>query len=592
MQQLNRLAELIDAERARSLAAELGPRPLAVLLGTAFPPLTPQHGWQVEALDRLAERGWRAERRRIELVRALDEGAPGAFGDAAMATARRQVWAEKARIALRELLPVELGGAELASTARELSYLADAALERALREASHEVDARNGPPERADGERSTLAVFGMGKLGGLELNAGSDIDLLFVYDTDEGGGATTLHEHWTAVVRRLVELVEAQSPEGAIWRVDLRLRPEGSTGPIVNSADATERYYARWGRLWERAALLRARAAAGDARLGLLLEREIVQPFVFRRQVQPAIAAGLSELVERSRKELSPDPARDLKLGPGGIREAEFFVQTLQLVWGGVEPSLRTRGTLPALERLGSRGLVSDDEATSLSEAYVLLRKLEHRVQWMTGVQTHLLPQGDDLTRLAASLRVDERSLLAALARARETVHRLFGSLAPGPSVKPSSLAPVADLLAADAEALDGAASAAYGSEDIGEHLRALARRPDGLLGELTRDRYPGLVLAVLDELKASSDPEQAAEGLRAFFGRFLSPEPYVAALAAQRLGLRRLVTAFASSAFIRDAVLARPELADLIVFGEGAISDPAAAVEVETEAQAQIQTA
>jgi glutamate-ammonia-ligase adenylyltransferase len=592
MDPLSRLAELIDAERARALGAELGGRSLAVLLGTAFPPFTPQHGWQVDALDRLAERGWRTDRRRIEVVRALDPGGPAAVNADAMTGIRRQVWAEKARIALRELLPVELGGAEVDTTARELSLLADAALEHVLREAAVEVDARMGPPLRADGTRSTLAVFGMGKLGGLELNAGSDIDLLFVYDTDEGAGEPSLHEYWTAVVRRLVELVEAQSPEGAIWRVDLRLRPEGSTGAIVNSADATERYYARWGRLWERAALLRARPAAGDARLGLILEREIVQPFVYRRQVDPSIAAGLAELVKRSRAELSVDPARDLKLGPGGIREAEFFVQTLQLVWGGIEPTLRTRGTLGALSRLRSRGLVSDDEVTSIAEAYVLLRRLEHRVQWMSGVQTHLMPQGDDLSRLAASLRVDEASLLSAVNRARELVHRLFGSLAPGPATSPSSLAPLADLLAGDPDALDRAAEVAFGGSDIGEHLRALARRPDSLLGELTRDRHPGLAAAVLDELRGSSDPEHAAEGLRAFFGRFLSPEPYVAALAGQRLRLRRLVTAFASSAFIRDAVLARPELADLIVFGEGAISDPAAAVEVEVEAQAQIQNA
>jgi glutamate-ammonia-ligase adenylyltransferase len=591
MEQLNRLAELIDAERARALSRDLGGRPLAVLLGTAFPPLTPQHDWQLEALDRLAERGWRAQRRRGELVRALDAGGPAAAGDPAMAFVRRKVWAEKARIALRELLPVELGGAELDSTAYELSLLADAALEHALREAMREVEARSGPPLRADGARSSLAVFGMGKLGGLELNAGSDVDLLFVYDTDDGAGEPSLHEYWTAVVRRLVELVELTSADGSIWRVDLRLRPEGSTGAIANSADATERYYTRWGRLWERAALLRARPSAGDLRLGLLLEREIVQPFVYRRHVDPGIATGLAELVERSRAELSPDPGRDLKLGRGGIREAEFFVQTLQLVWGGREPSVRTRGTLVALARLRSRGLVSDDEATSIAEAYVLLRKLEHRVQWMSGVQTHLMPQGDDLTRLAATLRVDEGSLLAAVARAREIVHGLFASLSPGPATRPSSLSPVADLLAGGADALDAAARDAFGSDDVGEHLRALARRPDGLLGELTRERHPGLVVSVLDELRASSDPEHAAEGLRAFFGRFLSPEPYVTALASQRLGLRRLVTSFASSAFIRDAVLARPELADLIVFGEGAISDPAAAVEVETEAQAQIQT-
>jgi len=592
MEQLIRLAERIDSERATRLSSEFAGRPLAVLLGTACPPLTPHFGWQCDALDRLAERGWRAERRRREfgeLFRAGAEpdGAAGAPG--AMARLRRRVWAEKARIALRELLPVELGGAELESTARELSLLADAALEGALGEAMREVGARFGPPRRADGEPSTLTVFGMGKLGGLELNAGSDVDLLFVYDTDEGAGEPTLHEYWTAVVRRMVEHVEAPSADGTIWRVDLRLRPEGAGGPIANSADATERYYTRWGRLWERAALLRARPSAGDPRLGELVEREIFQPFVYRRQVDPTIPHGLADLVERSRKELSEDPARDLKLGPGGIREAEFFVQSLQLVWGGVEPSLRTRGTLGALARLQSRGLCSDEEAAHVSEAYVLLRKVEHRVQWMSGLQTHLLPRGDDLARLAASMRVSESDLTLALERARELVHRSFSSLAPSPSPAPSALAPLADLLAGDADELDRVAEETYASSDIGEHLRALARRPDGLLGELTRERFPGLVLAVLDELKRASDPEQAAAGLRAFFGRFLSPESYVAALDEQRLGLRRLVTAFASSAFIRDAVLVRPELADHIVFGQSKVSDPVAAVEMEIEAQAEI---
>src|SRR5689334_9850199 len=141
MEQLNRLAELIDAERARALTAELGKKPLAVLLGTAFPPLTPQHAWQLDALDRLAERGWRAERRRVEIGRALDASGEEATGDAAMVLIRRQVWAEKARIALRELLPVEAGGAELDSTARELSHVADAAMDRVLREATREVEA-------------------------------------------------------------------------------------------------------------------------------------------------------------------------------------------------------------------------------------------------------------------------------------------------------------------------------------------------------------------------------------------------------------------------------------------------------------------
>ncbi len=592
MDELNRLAERIDAERAGLLAQELGARPVAILLGTAFPPLTATLGWQVDALDEIAARGWRAERHQRELAAGLRPRAPSAgAAEDLLSPLRRRVWAEKARVALRELLPVELGGAEIESTARELSLLADAALEGVLELASSEVAARFGPPLRADGGRSVLTVFGMGKLGGLELNAGSDVDLLFVYDTDDGRSERSLHEHWTQVVRRLVELFEAPTADGPIWRVDLRLRPEGSGGALVNSADAAERYYARWGRLWERAALLKARPSAGDQRFGRLVEREIIHPFVFRRAVEPQIAAGMTDLVKRSRAELSPDPRRDLKLGEGGIREAEFFVQTLELVWGGRDPTLRARGTLAGIARLKSRGLVSDAEARAVGEAYVLLRRLEHRVQWMSGLQTHLLPKGDQLGHLARTLSVAEKSLTTALARARDAVHDLFLTLAPGANTRRrrSPFEPLVAHLGADRETLERAVEAAYGNAEIGDHLLALARRPDALLGELTRERHPDLALAVLEELGGASDPEQAAAGLRRFFGRFSSAEPYFAALATDRLALRRMITAFASSAFVRDAVLGRPELADVIVFGAGNISDPEAAVEIEIEVQAQI---
>jgi glutamate-ammonia-ligase adenylyltransferase len=388
------------------------------------------------------------------------------------------------------------------------------------------------------------------------------------------------------VVRRAVELLETPSPDGMIWRVDLRLRPEGSQGAIVNSADATERYYERWGRQWERAALLRARPSAGDAALGSLLEREIIHPFVFRREVDPSLAKSLAELVERSRRELSPDPARDLKLGPGGIREAEFFVQTLQLVWGGREPSLRVKGTLPALARLRSLGLVSDSEVSAISEAYALLRLLEHRVQWMSGVQTHLMPRGDELTRLARTLRIEERELSSALARSRETVHALFQSLAPSPKKNQSAYEPLVALLSAEPDELAVAAERMYGDGEIGEHLSALARRPDGLLGEVTRERFPALPVTVLEELASSPDAELAARTLRLWLGRFPAAEQYVSALADDRLALRRLLTAFGSSAFVADAVLTRPELADLILFSAGAISDPYAAVAMEVHAR------
>ena len=381
--------------------------------------------------------------------------------------------------------------------------------------------------------------------------------------------------------------LETPSADGLIWRVDLRLRPEGSRGPLVNSMAATERYYETWGRLWERAALLRARPVAGDRAFGAAVEREIFTPFVYRHAVDPAIALGLTELVERSRRELSEDPARDLKLGPGGIREVEFFAQTLQLVFGGRTPALRVRGTLEAIARLKIRGLVSDREARALSEAHALLRKLEHRVQWMSGVQTHLLPREPaDLARLARTLgHADERPLLDELERVRSRVSALFASVLPAGRQSKSSPR-FSALLAAlpDRETTAREAEKVFESTEIGEHLVALARRPDGLLGELTRERRPGFAETILDAVAQSPDPELAVRYLRGFFGRFADPSAYVNALADDPYALSRLVTVLGSSSFVGDALVARPDLSDVLLFGGGAVSDPRAAVSLEVQ--------
>jgi glutamate-ammonia-ligase adenylyltransferase len=428
-EELRNLAVSIAPERARALLSEAGSgegAALGVLLGSAFPALTPIAGFQHDALDALAQDGFRARRRqrdlRRELHAAIDRGPTSIEGVQAL---RRRVWREKARVALRELLPVRLGGASIEITARELSALAAAAFDAALREAGAAIAARYGPPLRADGSPSTLVMLGVGKLGGRELNAGSDVDVIFVYDTDEGESQISLHEHFTRVVQRAVATIGSPSGDGLIWRVDLRLRPEGASGPIVNSVAATERYYETWGRLWERAALLRAQPSAGDLELGRLFGREVVTPFVYRSTVDPTIAASLTELVHRSRSEQSHAPERDLKLGPGGIREAEFFVQSLQLVWGGREQALRVPGTLDALARLRSQGFVTDREARGIAEAYLLLRRVEHRIQWASGVQTHLLPtEPEALSRLSRSLGFRESAgLLGELERVRQTVH-------------------------------------------------------------------------------------------------------------------------------------------------------------------------
>lgn len=587
-QALLRLAQHIDADRAQGLQRDWGAdtAPLGLLLGCAFPPLTPRHDWQHRALAALGTEGLTVARRREGVLGRLTRAASDlSDADRALSGLRRAVWAERARIALRELLPLELGGASVDVTAKELSHLAEAALEVVLAEASQHVRRRFGTPLKSDGRPSELLSLGMGKLGGQELNAGSDVDLIFIYDTDDGQSELPLHEHWSRVVRRAVAGMEAPSPDGMIWRVDLRLRPEGSRGAVVNSMAAAERYYETWGRLWERAAMLRARTVAGSAALGATLERELIVPFVYRRDAEPVIATALAELLERSRAELCRSPERDLKLGPGGIREAEFFVQALQLFWGGREPSVRVQGLVPALERLEGRGLVSDREARQLASAYLLLRRVEHHVQWMTGVQTHLLPQGDELGKLARTLGFpSEARLLRDLSRARETVSTLFSGLIPqAPRRPPRHQAVLLQLDQHDAEPMSSR-EPAFGSPEMMEHLRALGRRPDGLFGARTFERYPDLLDTVLDAIASAPDPEQAARLLRSFFGRFVSPAVYVDALAQHPQALQRFVTALGSSLLVGDAVVGHPDLADVILFGGGKVSDPKESVAAEIE--------
>lgn len=584
------LARTIDPVRADELsmiAKDGDGRDLGILLGTAYPPLTPVHSWQFDALDRLARRGWRSRRSRPFLLSRLLRRTAGLEGEAHHRKLRREVWAQRARIALRELLPRALGGATVDVTARELSFLAETALHVALLEAIAHATARLGEPRRADGGASVLTVFGMGKLGGGELNAGSDVDLILLYDTDEGAaGTSTLHEYWTHVARRTVATVETPTEDGIVWRVDLRLRPEGSQGPIVYSWAAAERYYETWGRLWERAALLRSRPVAGDLDLGAEFLKQVVTPFVYRRSTDPSIAAPLAQLIQQSRLELRADLERDLKLGRGGIREAEFFVQALQLIWGGQEPSLRTAGTLAALDRLQSKGLANDREAEDIRDAYILLRRTEHAIQWRTGLQTHALPKGhEELEKLARVLRYPGApELAAALDRARAQVSERFASLLPeAPRALPRYGALYAELEGRSTR-LSAHVRELFGDSDIEEHLLALARRPDGLLGGLTRERLPDLPDRLLEALQACSDSEQAARYLRSFFGRFVSPDAYLAALSDDPPAISRFVTVLGASAFVGEAIVARPDLADAVLFGEHEVSVELAASAVALE--------
>jgi glutamate-ammonia-ligase adenylyltransferase len=514
---------------------------IASLLSCAYPALEPQlFAWPEIVLDIAESRtssGAFGTRDNLAYERAMAAVLPPIEDVTGLRRAlRRFAFRERVRIALRELLPGARNDVDV--TARELSDLADVCIEAAVREALAWADARFGVPRAESRARCPFVVVGMGKLGGRELNAGSDIDLLLFYETDNGSaGGITLHEYFTRVAQRLTATLGATTEDGIVWRVDLRLRPEGSRGPLVNALAAAERYYETWGRTWERVALIRARPAAGDRAFGKRVLAALA-PFVWRREVRPQIADEMHALVLRARAELGDDPERDLKYGPGGIREAEFFVQSLQLVWGGREPDLRVRGMLPALGRLRSLGFVTEREAQAIETSYLALRRLEHRVQFATGLQTHALPSSTPLLDvIARSLGFSSGEALGGdLRRVRREVGECMASLL----VREDGAAARREV--ADSARLFDALDS--GDEDrvlqflraphsrfpspldpaIARHLVALAKRPDAPLGASSRDAFPALATTLLDALADAADPEQAARLLAALFARLSTP--------------------------------------------------------------------
>jgi glutamate-ammonia-ligase adenylyltransferase len=580
-----------DAARERGLPHDAEAANLAGLLSAAYPALRAQILTRPEDVVAIA----RSKLRIARDLRSLRRLALSFVGDLEDASGVRRglrlfTQRERLRVAARELLASE--GEDVDVTARELSDLAQVSLELATTEALRWAAARFGSPVTASGDPCAFTVLGMGKLGGRELNCGSDVDLLPFYDTDDGevrkGGPEgelteqTLHEHFTRVTQRLTATLDDATDEGFCWRVDLRLRPEGSRGPLVNSLAAAERYYETWGRTWERAALLRAKPVAGDLGFGQLV-LDSLSPFVWRKVVDPRIAIEMTELVIRGRTELSTEPARDLKLGPGGIREVEFFVQSLQLIWGGREPSLRASNTLEALRRLRSRGLVTDRESRELESAYLTLRRLEHRVQFATGIQTHTLPSGELLETIARTVGfASAKDLEKDLEKTRRRVATRFASLTRTLERSAGSDPHLAGLFAAldsgeEALVLTALAEGAPGvdfsssvSADLARHLLALAVRPDFPLGATTRDRHPELALQLLEALADAADPEQATRLLVAFFARLQTPGLYARAMAEDRQVVRKLVGLFGASAFLGETLAFHPELVESVLFAKG----------------------
>jgi glutamate-ammonia-ligase adenylyltransferase len=332
---------------------------------------------------------------------------------------------EMLRIAGRDL--ARLG--KLPEILQEISDVADVCLDTIWQVCHRQLTGRHGQPWHQDAsgrwQPTAGCVLGMGKLGGQELNYSSDVDVLFVY-SEEGSvfkerpghskasrPALTSHQFFNRLAEAFIAEVSRMTPEGALYRIDLRLRPEGDAGPLSRSLAGYENYYAQWGQTWERMMLIKARGVAGDETLAAEF-LETIQPFRYPRSVNESVLREVVAMKGRIENEVvkADELERNVKLGRGGIREIEFVVQALQLLRAGRQPFLQGAQTLPGLDKLVQYELLSADESRLLAEAYVFLREVEHRLQMEDNRQTHTIPADrraqERLARLMGFVTLDE----------------------------------------------------------------------------------------------------------------------------------------------------------------------------------------
>jgi glutamate-ammonia-ligase adenylyltransferase len=304
---------------------------------------------------------------------------------------------------------------------RDISRVADAAVEVALTTGLRQVSNRFGQPHTAAGHPGRCVILAFGKHGGEELNYSSDIDLMFLYDeegTTRGRRITSIsnQEFYGRVLSEVVRLLSAHTDQGQAYRVDLRLRPEGHRGPLARSLASTLSYYDALGRTWERQALIKLRPIAGDLPLGHMFLQGI-EPFVYRKYLSFAEINEIKAIKRRIEQKAGQAGASDteVKTGHGGIRDIEFTIQFLQLLNGGDLPEVRQRNTLLALQALEQVGCLSDQEYHILDDAYRFLRKTEHRLQLLFDLQTHRLPRGEEeLRKLALRMGYSPESRIEA----------------------------------------------------------------------------------------------------------------------------------------------------------------------------------
>ena len=506
---------------------------------------------------------------------------------------------EMLRISARDILRViDVGG-----TTTELSRLAESVIDCVYETCRARLVSRHGIPQTPDGRggmrEARFTVLGMGKLGGEELNYSSDIDLIYCYDGEEGhtgGGeacskaplsnspAKTIsnREFFTKLARMITQALSESTVEGAFYRVDLRLRPEGSTGNVATSLNDYRNYYGSWGETFERLALIKARPVGGCRELGQIF-CETFRPFTYRKFLDFASLEELQEIKNRINAKLGSTgkQGRHVKLGEGGIREVEFFVQALQLIYGGRHPHLQQAQTVQALEALHRARFLNAREHRGLREAYEFLRDLEHKLQMVFHFQTHELPEKEeDLYKCARRMGIAGSTDAETVDRFRQTyarhtalVHGMFEDLvawrrggAAGVEIREAALVLHPGL--AEQEAHQMLAARGFSDLRTAYHQITLLRDAPSFAHAPSRMRnlLANLMPGLLSELQSSPDPDAGLSAFESFAGALGDRDSLYGLLNESPGVLARLLRVLASSRFLSDFLCRRPEFFDTLV--------------------------
>ena len=529
-------------------------------------------------------------------------GSTAPAGEAALKAALRRL---RQRVMLRVMERDLAGRADLGEVCGTMTALAEVATAAALGLLAPRLAADYGEPMSEDGHRQAMIVVGMGKLGGRELNVSSDIDLVFVYPQDgetvfsgkgdSGRGATRAmsnHEWFGRLGKRLIACLDEVTDEGRVFRVDMRLRPWGDAGPLAMSFDALEQYLVMQGREWERYAWIKGRALpadpllaadplAGDGEARALAA--LVRPFVYRKYLDYGAFAAMRELHAQIRAQVARRELADhIKLGPGGIREIEFIAQAFQLIRGGRDVALQTRPTLEVLALLAARRLLPAEAGAALRGAYVFLRRLEHRLQYLEDAQTHRLPEdAADRKLVAASMGyAGWPAFSAALERHRDQVSRHFGQVFSTRSQPRHGLAPLWSE-GADESGDDGVAQKLMRlgfADPAATAARLVAARAGSrytCLPGASRDRFDALVPRLIECAARQPNPDETLQRALILMETVSRRAAYLALLDEHPEALSRLCDLLGASSWAAQYLNRHPLLLDELLDRRQLLREP-----------------